>query len=48
MFGTHVAAVLHQMRREGRAAQERAEAAISLAMEQGFPLWVAYSSILRA
>jgi len=42
------AAVFHQFRREGRVAQERAEAAMNLAMEQGFPLWVAYSSILRA
>jgi predicted ATPase len=42
------AAVFHQFRREGRATQERAEAAMSLAMEQGFSLWVAYSSILRA
>src|SRR5262249_55262920 len=40
------AAVFHQFRREVRAVQERAEAAMSLAMEQGFLLWVAYSSIL--
>jgi TOMM system kinase/cyclase fusion protein len=43
-----IAAVFHQFRREGRAIQERAEAAMSLAMEQGFSLWVAYSTILRA
>jgi predicted ATPase len=41
------AAVFHQCRREGRVAQECAEAAMSLAMEQGFPLWVAYSAILH-
>jgi class 3 adenylate cyclase/predicted ATPase len=41
------AAMFHQLRREGRATQERAEAAISLAMEQGFPLLVAFGSILR-
>ena len=41
------AAVFHQYCREGRAAQERAEAAISLATEQGFPLWRAAGSILR-
>jgi predicted ATPase len=41
------AAVFHQFCREGRAAQERAEAAISLATEQGFPLWRAAGSILR-
>jgi predicted ATPase len=40
-------AVFHQFRREGRATQERSEAAMSLAMEQGFPLWVAFGSILR-
>src|SRR5262245_39880464 len=41
------AAVFHQLRRDGRATQECAEAAMRLAMEQGFPLLVAYSSILR-
>ena len=41
------AAVFHQFCREGRAAQERAEAAISLATEQGFPLWRASGSLLR-
>ena len=41
------AAVFHQFCQEGRAAQERAEAAISLATEQGFPLWRTASSILR-
>jgi TOMM system kinase/cyclase fusion protein len=39
-------AVFHQLRREGRATQERAEATIVLATEQGFPLWVAVGSIL--
>jgi predicted ATPase len=47
-FVLSFAAVFHQLRREGRATQECAEAATSLAMEQGFPLWVAYSSIPRA
>jgi predicted ATPase len=41
------AAVFHQFRREVRAAQERAEAAIILAQEQGFPSWMAQGSILR-
>jgi predicted ATPase len=41
------AAVFHQFRREVRAAQERAEAAIILAQEQGFPSWTAQGSILR-
>jgi len=40
-------AVFHQLRREGRATQERAEATIVLATEQGFPLWVAVGSVLR-
>src|SRR5262249_17509578 len=33
-------------RREGRATQERAGAAMSLATEQGFPYWMAFGSIL--
>src|SRR5262249_44976098 len=41
------AAVFHQLCREGRAVQERAESAITLATEQGFPYWRAYSSLLR-
>jgi predicted ATPase len=40
-------AVVHQFRREVRATQERAEAAISLATEQGFPYWMAVGSLLR-
>ena len=36
-FALSSAAMFHQFRREVRAAQERAEAAISLATEQGFP-----------
>jgi predicted ATPase len=40
-------AVVHQFRREVRATQERAEAAISLATEQGFPQWKAVGSLLR-
>ena len=40
-------AVFHQLRREGRATQERAEATIVLATEQGFPLWVAVGPVLR-
>jgi predicted ATPase len=41
------AAVFHQCRREGRAVQEHAEAAISLATEQGFPFWRAFGAILQ-
>ena len=39
--------MFHQFRREGRATQEHAEAAISLATDQGFPLWMAIGAILR-
>ena len=38
--------MLHQLRRE-RATQERAEAAIALSTEQGFPLWLAQGAVLR-
>jgi predicted ATPase len=46
-YALSAAAIFHAYRREGRAAQERAEAAIILAMEQGFPIWTARGSILR-
>jgi len=42
-----LAAVLHLYRREGQLAQERAEAAITLSTEQGFPFWVAWGTMLR-
>ncbi|MGH7962286.1 MAG: ATP-binding protein, partial [Candidatus Binatia bacterium] len=41
------AAGLHQLRREGRATQERAEAAIALANEQGFASLVSAGEIRR-
>ena len=40
-FALVIAAWLHQFRREGQVAQERAEAAITLSTEQGFPFWLA-------
>jgi predicted ATPase len=40
-------AVCHQYRREGQAAQERAEAGIALATEQGFAEYLARGTILR-
>jgi len=46
-FALTSAAVVHQCRREGRTARERAEAAIILATEQGFPLWRAFGLILH-
>ena len=41
------AAQVHQYRREGRAAQERAEEALALATEWGAPQWVAVATMLR-
>jgi predicted ATPase len=46
-FALGCAPMLHQFRREGQAAQERAEAAITLASEQGFSFWVAWGTLLR-
>jgi predicted ATPase len=43
----HSAAALHQLRREERAVQERADAALTLSTDQGFPMWVAMETILR-
>src|SRR5262249_7864047 len=42
-----MAAIFHQFRREVRLTQEHAEAALSLAKEQGFPYWVAFASLMR-
>ncbi|HYU19382.1 MAG TPA: adenylate/guanylate cyclase domain-containing protein [Chloroflexota bacterium] len=47
IFALSHAAVLHQSRREAQAAQDRAEAAIGLASEQGFAFWVAFTTITR-
>ena len=38
---------LRQLRREGQAAQESAEAVMALSTEQGFPYWVAEGTIYR-
>jgi predicted ATPase len=46
-FVLSMAAIFHQCRREVRLTQERAEAALSVATEQGFPLWIADGAILR-
>src|SRR5262249_28240291 len=46
-FALGEAAVCHQFRREGQAAQAHAEAALHLATDQGFPHWRAYSAILH-
>jgi predicted ATPase len=39
--------VLHQLRREGRAAQERAEEVMAFCSDQGFPQMMAMGTILR-
>jgi predicted ATPase len=41
------AAIFHQFRREVSAVQEHAEATIRVGQEQGFPLYMALSAILR-
>jgi predicted ATPase len=46
-FAFIVAAIFHQLHREVRFTQERAEAAINRATEQGFPHWRAMGCILR-
>src|SRR5262249_5102799 len=38
---------LHQCRREGPLIRERAEAAMTLSTEQGFPMWLAWGRIFR-
>lgn len=42
------AAALHCFRREPRQTQERAQAAVALANDQGFPLWAAMGTILQS
>jgi predicted ATPase len=37
----------HQYRREAYAVQERAEAAITLSAEQGYPLWLGFGTVLQ-
>jgi predicted ATPase len=46
-FALDFAAMLHQSRREEQVAQERAEAAMTICTEQGFPSYLAMSTILR-
>jgi predicted ATPase len=45
-FAFVCAAMFHQLRRDVRGTQERAEAALSVAQEQRFPFWMANSAIL--
>jgi TOMM system kinase/cyclase fusion protein len=46
-FALYFAAELHQLRREAHAAEERAEAAITLSTAQGLPSWLANCTVLR-
>ena len=46
-YALHWAALFHHCRREVQAVRERAEAAMTLSTEQGFPLWVARGTMLR-
>jgi predicted ATPase len=46
-FAFVLAAMFHAFRREKRCTQARAEAALSLAKEQGFPIWMAVGALLR-
>jgi class 3 adenylate cyclase/predicted ATPase len=47
VFALSCAAIVHQLRREARCTQERAEAAMSLAKDQGFPFWMAVGSLMH-
>jgi TOMM system kinase/cyclase fusion protein len=46
-FALAFAAWLHQLRREGHAAHERAAALIALATDQAFPFWDSWGTVLR-
>ncbi len=47
VFALNQAVVLHQLRREGRAAYERAEEVLAFCTEQGFTQQLAMGTILR-
>ncbi|MBI3801356.1 MAG: AAA family ATPase [Deltaproteobacteria bacterium] len=46
-FALYAAEVLHHFRRENERVQERAEAEVALAGEQGLPLWLAWGTMFR-
>jgi predicted ATPase len=46
-FAWDFAAEIPRLRREARMTQQRAEAAIAIGMEQGFPFWIAWGALLR-
>ena len=41
------ASALHQLRREAGGVQERTEASVALAKDQGYPFWIAGGSVMR-
>jgi predicted ATPase len=45
-FALGVAAVLHQLRREAKAVEHLAAAAVALSSEQGLVFWLAYARVL--
>jgi predicted ATPase len=45
VFALYCAGRVHQFRRDGQAAQERAETMIALSREQALPQWVASGTI---
>jgi predicted ATPase len=47
VFALTAAAIIHLLRREWQAAQEQAEALITLSNEQGFPYWLASGTFRR-
>ena len=46
-FALQFAATVHRFRGESRAAQERAEAVLTVAQQQGFPFWMAGGRFVR-
>jgi predicted ATPase len=46
-YALHNTSLLHELRHEEQAGQERAEAVMALSTEQGFPYWLALGTIRR-
>jgi predicted ATPase len=46
-FAWDYAAEVSRLRREARMTQQRAEAAVALCVEQGFPFWAAWGTVMR-
>jgi TOMM system kinase/cyclase fusion protein len=47
VYALHHATLIPQLRREGKAAKELAEAVITLSTEQEYPFWIAAGTIMR-